>query len=272
MQDGYLNLKLSWELFKKAPDALLAAERQRLDSIARRQHELERGILAAPEASGVVVPDNAVASRVLEIAGRYPSHEDFEQEMAVLGLDKARLGEALARELRVEAVLEKVAGAVPPVSEIDAELYYPAHLDAFEIPEARSLRHILITYNDREEKARVTVQLKVLRSNARGAEAFGKAALRHSQCPTAMQEGILGLVLRGQLYPELEPAAFALARDEISDVLESPIGLHILRCDAIQPRGLAPFAEVATQIGERLNERRRRKAQQDWIREQAVRA
>lgn len=272
MQDGYLNLKLSWELFKKAPEKLVAAEWTRLNAIAERQVELERGILAAPEASGVVVPDSAVASRMTEIADRYPSAEEFEREIAGLGLGESDLSEALARELRVEAVLEKIASSVAPVSAVDAELYYHAHLNAFQKPEARHLRHILITYDNREERARAVMQLKVLRSSARDADAFGKAALRHSQCPTAMQEGVLGLVQRGQLYPELEPDAFALAKDEISDVLESPIGLHILRCDEIQQCEIAPFADVASKISERLNQRRRLKAQQDWIREQAVRA
>jgi hypothetical protein len=73
------------------------------------------------------------------------------------------------------------------------------------------------------------------------------------------------VVKRGQLYKELEPAAFALAAGEVSTVLESPIGLHILRCDEILPSGLLPFAEVREKIIERLTDKRRQQAQRDWI-------
>jgi peptidylprolyl isomerase/peptidyl-prolyl cis-trans isomerase C len=77
--------------------------------------------------------------------------------------------------------------------------------------------------------------------------------------------GKLGIVKRGQLYGELEPAAFALNEGEISAVLESPIGLHLVRCDEILASGLLPFAEVSQRIIERLTDKRRREAQREWI-------
>jgi peptidylprolyl isomerase/peptidyl-prolyl cis-trans isomerase C len=80
-----------------------------------------------------------------------------------------------------------------------------------------------------------------------------------------MEGGMLGVVKRQQLYVELEPAAFALSAGEISAVLESPIGLHILRCDEILPSGMLPFSEVKEKIVERLSDKRRREAQRDWI-------
>ena len=80
-----------------------------------------------------------------------------------------------------------------------------------------------------------------------------------------MEGGQLGVVKRAQLYAELEPAAFALFEGDISAVLESPIGLHILRCEEILPSGMLPFAEVRERIIERLTDKRRREAQKEWI-------
>ena len=104
-----------------------------------------------------------------------------------------------------------------------------------------------------------------MRSTVKNAQKFAEAALRHSQCPTALEGGKLGTVKRQQLYAELEPAAFALAAGEISAVLESPIGLHIIRCDEILPSGMLPFAEVRQRIIERLTDKRRSEAQKAWI-------
>ncbi|HEX6734079.1 MAG TPA: peptidylprolyl isomerase, partial [Azonexus sp.] len=126
-------------------------------------------------------------------------------------------------------------------------------------------RHILITFNSPAERDKTATQLDALRATVRSPDAFAAAALRHSQCPTAMDGGLLGIVKRGQLFAELEPAAFALDEGEISAVLESPMGLHLMRCDEILASGMLPFAEVSARIVERLTDKRRREAQRDWI-------
>lgn len=265
MLHGYLELKLAWEMFQKAPDALSEPERIRVDDIARKQDRIELRILASAEAAQVAVPPATLKQRVDEIRGRYASEDDLIRDLERIGLTETDLDKAVERDLRVEGVLEKVATAAEPVSAVDAEIYYRLHPDAFDRPEARRLRHILITFNGGNEKARAHTTLSKLRTTLGNAEAFAKAALRHSQCPTAMDGGLLGVIKRQQLYPELEPAAFALAQGAISDVVESPIGLHLLRCDEIFPSGMMPFEEVCSRIIERLADKRRQEAQRAWI-------
>ncbi|MBT9520489.1 MAG: nitrogen fixation protein NifM, partial [Dechloromonas sp.] len=268
MQHGYLELKLAHELFKKAPDTLSEAEQARLGEVAGKQARLEQRILASTTAAQVVVPAPTIATRLDEIRQRYASPDDMAADLERNGLNADKLAEAVERDLRIEAVLDKVASAVPAVTEVDAEIYYRLHPEAFDRPEARRLRHILITFSNPIEKAIAAKTLEDLRSTGKNVENFSQAALRHSQCPTAMDGGKLGTVKRQQLFPELEPAAFELAVDEVSEVLESPMGLHILRCDEILPFGMMPFTEASPRIIEKLTEKRRREAQRDWIKEQ----
>ena len=267
MQHGYLELKLSWELFKKSPETLTEPERDRLSDIAGKQDSIEQRILASKAAANVVVPAATVRNRLDEIRRRYPSADEFAHDMDGNGLDEAKLEKAVERDLRIEAVLEKVASVTAPVSAVDAEIYYHLHPEAFDRPEVRRLRHILITFNGPHEKARAESQLEALRATLKNVGTFATAALRYSQCPTAVDGGQLGMVKRNQLYAELEPAAFALDEGEISAVLESPVGLHIVRCDEILPSGLLPFPEVCARIIERLTDKRRREAQQQWIKD-----
>lgn len=267
MLHAYLELKLSWELFQKAPDALSPPERSRLEEVAVRQGSIEQRILASPEAARVVVPQATVDTRLKEIRSRYPSGDDFHQDLERIGLKEAQLADAVAADLRVEAILDKVAAALPPVSDTDAEIFYRLHPDAFDRPAARRLRHILATFSSPEERTAARTLLESLRLKATTAEEFAQAALRHSQCPTALEGGVLGTVKPGQLYLELEPAAFALDENEISAVLESPIGLHIIRCDQVFEGGMMPFAEVKERIVERLTDKRRTQAQREWIRQ-----
>lgn len=262
---AYLELKLSWELFKKAPEALSAPERGRLEQVARRQTGIEQRILKSPEAAGVIVPEATLATRLADIRARYRNEDDYQADLDRIGLGEAGLTEAVGRDLLMEAVLDKIGAAAPEANDVDAEIFYRLHPEAFERPEARRLRHILITFGSPAEKAAARQQLETLRGTVGSAEAFGAAALRHSQCPTALQAGELGVVKRGQLYAELEPAAFALAENEISAVLESPIGLHIVRCDQIFAAGKMDFQQVKARIIEKLTNQRRRQLQKAWI-------
>ncbi|MDD2885539.1 MAG: nitrogen fixation protein NifM [Dechloromonas sp.] len=267
MRLGYIKLKLSWELYNKAPDALAATERQRLGEVARRQEHIEQSILRSALAAQVIVPATTRDTRLAEIRSRYADDQAYHQDLAGIGLDGGQLAAAVERDLKVEAILEKVAADVPAVSTVDAEIYYRLHPAAFDRPEARRLRHILVTFEHPAAKTIARDLLEKLRSTVKSSEQFAAAALRHSQCPTAMEGGILGVVKRQQLYPALEPAAFALQENEISGVLESPIGLHLVRCDEILPSGLLPFAEACPRIIERLTDKRRQEAQRTWLRQ-----
>ena len=245
MLNAYLELKIAHELFKKAPDALSETELFRLGEIAGKQARIEQRILASAAAATVVVPAPTIATRLDEIRQRYSSQDEMSADLERIGLDADKLADA-----------------------VDAEIFYCLHPEAFDRPEARNLRHILITFSNPIEKVIAAKTLEDLRSTVKNAENFSQAALRHSQCPTAMEGGKLGTVKRQQLFPELEPAAFSLAAGEVSAVLESPMGLHILRCDEILPFGMMPFTEACPRILEKLTEKRRREAQRDWIKEQ----
>lgn len=262
---AYLELKISWELFKKVPTALNPAEQDKLNKISVHQARIEALVLGAPEAAGVMVPLPTVETRLKEIQSRYPNRDDFLADMRAHHLSEAELMDAIHRDLRLEAVLERVSAAAGHVSEVDAEIYFRLHPAAFQRPEMRRIQHILMTFNSPEEKARVEATLRALVPALSDSESFAALALKHSQCPTALEGGVIGLVKPGQLYPELEPVAFALQVGQVSAPTESPMGLHLLRCAAILPGETLAFAAVRERIIERLGDARRHAAQKAWI-------
>ena len=73
------------------------------------------------------MPAATLATRVAEVRKRYPSEDEFAQDLERSGLNETTLGEAAERDLRVESVLEKIASVTAPVSAIDAEIYYRLH-------------------------------------------------------------------------------------------------------------------------------------------------
>ncbi len=186
-----------------------------------------------------------------------------------MGLTPPAYADALERELKVEAILERVGARVAQVSDIDVELYYHYHPEQFRRPETRRARHILITLNpdlpdNTPEQARARMEAIAARL-AKDPARFEEQAMKHSECPTALQGGLLGEVKRGQLYPELDAALFSLAPGKISGLLSSPLGYHLLRCEDVREEVELGLSQVRVRIREQLEQRRRRVCQQAWI-------
>lgn len=265
----YLTLKLAQELYHKLPERLDAPERQRVAAVAARQLRIERCILGTPEAAQVVLPASSVDQGVAEIRERYAGADEFERDVAHAGLDAKSLRDAIARDLTVDAVLERVASRGVAVGDTDVEIFYLMQRERFRQPERRTLRHILVTVNDSlpgSERAAARSRIEAIRARLlKAPERFAEQALKHSECPTAMNGGLLGAVMPGQLFAELEAAAFALAPGELSVVLESPLGFHILVCEAVAAAGELSLAAVREKIRAHLTAARRRASQKAWI-------
>ena len=266
---SYLVLKLSQALFQKAPGLLAPKERQRVEQVASRQLEIEQRILATPEAAQIHVPEASLNAAVAEIRGRYATRAEYLADLDNAGLDESTLRVAIARDLRFEAVLERVASREAKVSDLDAEIYYFIHREKFRRLENRTLRHILVTINDDlpgSDRVSAWRHVEALQTQLKNApDRFADLALKHSECPTAMQGGLLGTLRRGQLYPELEPVAFALRLGELSEIVESPMGFHLLYCVAIEDESFVPFSVVREKIRAHLSARRQKAAQRQWI-------
>ena len=247
------------------PEQLALTRQQATQSLA-----LESRVLASPEARHCPVEPKRLARALAAIRARYPDATEYHGDMADNGLDEALLRKALARELQFDAVMKRVAADLPPVSEAQAQDFYRQNPGRFSQAEAREARHILITLNpdfpdNAQDRALVRIQALAGQLAERGAGAFGELARNHSECPTALQDGKLGWVQRGQLYPQLEQVLFTMDGQQISGVVDSPMGLHLLSCEAIRPARTLGFQQVQAAIIEYLDNQRRKARLRQWL-------
>lgn len=266
MSEPYILLRAALSLFKKAPTELDEAQRQHVEKQARHEWQLEESVLKSNEAIGVLISDAEIEHAYQEIRGRYPDETHFLAELAKNDLDEASLRTALARQCKVNAVLDKVGSRAEPVTSVDIELYYRLHQEKFNLPERRAVSHIFISINpDYPENTRLAALKRANDIHAKlhkKPHKFAELALKHSECPTALQGGDLGVVPRGKLYPELDAMLFKLKTGDISPVIESEIGWHILLCKQIHPAETLSLSKAAPKIRALMEER----AKQDYIR------
>lgn len=266
--DPYLLLNASSQLFGKAPNELGEEEWRQAVELAGKESLLQQKILDSDEAAGIEVDADELAAAVAGIEAGYASRNEFLQDLARNGMNESTLAESLHEGLIVERIMQRLAGQVT-VSDDEVEEYYRTHAGRFERDELREARHILITINNqfRENRRRaVRVRLEKIATELQAhPERFADLAMRHSECPTALEGGYLGKLARDKLYPELDRKLFAMREGEISGILESPMGLHLLYCERVYPAGCVPLDEVREVIRERLLEARRGIAQKQWI-------
>lgn len=157
----------------------------------------------------------------------------------------------LASELLKREVADKIS-----VSDEEARIYYQLHKDDYKVPETVRVRHILVKAgkgaNEETQKAAFEKAESLLK-RIRAGEDFGKVAEEASDDTGSKGKGgDLGFFPKGRLIPEFEKAAFALKPGEVSDIVETKYGYHIIKCEEKRPAGVLPFEDAKKGIIERI--------------------
>ena len=145
-------------------------------------------------------------------------------------------------------------GAQLAVSEAEVKAWYDGHKDRFLQPEERRASHILIAASSKDEKEKAKARAEeLLKEIQKTPTSFADLAKKNSQDPgSAAKGGDLGFFGRGMMVKPFEEAAYKLKEGEISGVVESDFGFHIIKLTGIHAAKEKPLAEVKTEIEDEL--------------------
>ncbi len=141
------------------------------------------------------------------------------------------------------------------VSEGEARKYYETYRGAFQVPEKVRARHILFKLPPNPTKEQIQkVKEKALKVEklAKSGKDFAKLAEEYSEGPTAKKGGDLGYFTRGMMVKPFEEAVFSLKKGQISGLVRTPFGFHIIKVEDRQPAHVKPFEAVKKEIEEKL--------------------
>lgn len=177
---------------------------------------------------------------------QFQAPEQVDMEYVVLDLD------AIVRGIRL--------------NEADVRAYYEQNQASQASKEERRARHILLTVAadaPAADKAKVRQQADALLAQLRQSpNKFAELAKQHSQDPgSATQGGDLGFFARGAMVKPFEDAVFGLKQDQISDVVESEFGLHIIQLTEVRQPAAQPFEQVRATLEQDL---KRQQAQRQY--------
>lgn len=152
-------------------------------------------------------------------------------------------------------IQEKIISKVS-VSEKDLKEFYDKNKAQFKKPEMVEASHILIKPEKDTPEAKAAAKKKaekILERLTKGGESFEKLAEQESACPSGKSnKGSLGKFARGQMVKEFEDAAFALEPGQLSKVVETKYGYHIIKVTGKEKEKQYPFDQVKAFIEQRL--------------------
>ncbi len=193
-------------------------------------------ILAKAQIDSVSIDENSVVSmaadRFRELSTKFASKAQMESR---LGKSSAGILEGIRQELRNQQLFDtlrrkKSAGVKVTYNEVMA--FYSANRDKIsQIPEEVSVSQIL-KYSpvSAENRAQSLATIERIRTEIKGGADFVAMAKQYSQDPGSAQSGgDLGFVPKGQLIPSFENAAYALKEGQISDIVETRYGFHLIQ-------------------------------------------
>jgi peptidyl-prolyl cis-trans isomerase D len=154
------------------------------------------------------------------------------------------------------AVLAKDFRAASPPAEAEVKAYYDAHAAEFSSPKAVHARHILFRLKedaaaDEEKKIRERAQFVLEKARAKP-DSFAALAREFSQDASGPKGGDLGWFEAGQMVPQFEQAAFALKKGEVSGLVRTRFGIHIIRVEEVREPGARTLEQAHAEVVERM--------------------
>jgi peptidyl-prolyl cis-trans isomerase SurA len=177
----------------------------------------------------------ALDQRLDELKSRFPSEAEFERQMAVEGLTYREVKAKFREEVRNQLLKDRLIGrelSQITVAPAEVEDFFEEYKDSLPPhPNAAKLAHILLRVEPSQEtldSARAKAErVKELIDEGRD---FAELAREYSEDPSATSGGDLGFFGHGDLVKEFEDAAFALDVGEVSGVVRTEYGFHVIKC------------------------------------------
>jgi len=196
-----------------------------------------------------------------EFLGKLIDREILILEAEKAGIDKRedvmRKIEECRRGVILEAFISEIMAGKDEVTDEEAKKYYDEHKEEFQLGERIRVRHIVV--KTLEEAQFFSRRLE------RG-EDFAELARKYSISPAAKWGGDLGYIQRGQVGKEFEKAAFSLKKPgDISDIVKTTFGYHIIKLEDRKPPQQLSFEEVKDKIKNRLKEEKRSKILEEYL-------
>lgn len=230
---------------------------------------LMRLLASEAKVRGIAVTPQEITDRIAQIKQQFPSEAEFQKELTKRQTTMAQLQDEQRRDLLNAKTIEAEVAPRLAVTDQDLDAFYKANPDQFKEPETVRASHILFGADKdtpAAEKAKAKADAEGVLKRVKAGEDFAALAKEFSKDPgSAAVGGDLNFFPKGQMVPPFDAAAFSMKPGEISNLVETDFGFHIIKLTDRRSGRTVPLAEVKDRLSEFLKQRKQQELVQQYL-------
>jgi peptidyl-prolyl cis-trans isomerase SurA len=218
---------------------------------------------------GIVIREEEVTGTIKDMLGRRNiSQDDFRKALMQEGTTfEAYKKEVRDQLMRIRLVQREIKSRVA-VSDEEIGQYYSKKRGEYEGNETVRIKQILLLVPKEagpDIREKLLADAGMIHKRLIDGEPFELLSAKYSQGPAAAAGGDIGYIEKGMILPEVERIAFSLASNQISDVIESSVGFHIIRVVDRRGAGIKSIESVREEIREKIDQEKMEKKFEEWL-------
>ena len=260
---------------KQLPPAFAQAFEKQL-----RQQAIDRIIIGrlleeqVKEADIVITEEEVINQITVILAAQRPpvSLEEFKKTRAESSQSFDEVKEQVRKQMAYQKLVEAQLAGKINITEEDAKKYYDENPTKFEVKEQVRASHILIKpdttdseADPNQAKAEAKVKIQGLLEQIKGGADFAELAKANSDCPSAARGGDLDFFARGTMAAPFEKAAFSLEAGEVSDIVETRFGYHIIKVTDHKDAGTTSYEQARNSLIRQLTQNKQKELANKYI-------
>ena len=233
-------------------DQMAAMKKNILDSLIEREVLYQQS-----QKVGIQVSDQKVDDQLAGIKKRFHNETEYKNALSKVNLSEVEVKVQIKRGLSIRELIDQQITSKVVINDEESKAYYDKIPQMFKQPEQIKASHILIKVDakaDDAQKAEARKKIEAVQQKLKDGGDFAALAKEYSEGPSSAKGGDLGYFKRGQMVKPFEEAALALKPNEVSDIVETRFGYHLIIVYDIKPEQTLTYADVKDKINQRMKQ------------------
>ena len=221
----------------------------------------EKLLLIEAQNIGITIKEKEIDFEENKLKEKLGTQEHFEKLLAEQNVTEEEFRESLKKQLLLKKLIDtELRGKIEIPSEDEAVQFYKNNMKNFVEPGKFAISEITVKANDKKDRLEIKKTIDRIHKLLLEGEDFAAMAKKYSCSPSANSGGRLGFVSKGELLPEFADAISALKVGQISGVIKTESGFHIIKLESIKNPHQLEFNEVRHEIENHIYHSRMEKA------------
>lgn len=258
-----LVLRMTQQGMHPNPEEMEKIEKEMTENIINRELLAQKAL-----ADGAVASDAVVKKNIESYKKQFPDEAMFKASLDQMGMTEEKLEERVKKGLSIKKLINRDVIQDIKVTEEEMKRHYDVFQSSFMEPEMVKASHILVTVDktaDESQKQQAFEKISTLEARIKNGENFAALAIENSDCPSKTKGGNLGFFRREQMVKPFSDAAFALQVDEVSGIVETQFGYHLIKVTDRKAPQMLTYEKVKDDIRTKIRREKEQKAIEIYV-------